>query len=56
MEGKFNKNSSECVSIDLETRGRDSFKVVPFEWYCPPVELMVKQRIERCPLVVTNIK
>ncbi len=32
-----------------------SVKVVPFEWYCPLVGLMVKQRIERCPLVVTKL-
>ncbi len=32
------------------------FKVVPFEWYCPLVGLMIKRGIERCPLVVTNVK
>ncbi len=33
-----------------------SIKVVPFEWYCPLVGLMIKRGIERCPLVVTNVK
>ncbi len=31
-------------------------KVVPFEWYCPLVRLIIKWGIERCPLVVTNVK
>ncbi len=34
----------------------DFFKVVPFEWYCPLVGLMIKRGIECCPLVITNVK
>ncbi len=35
---------------------KTGLKVVPFEWYCPLVGLMIKRGRERCPLVVNDVK
>ncbi len=41
-------------SVGHTDKTKGTFKLVPFEWYCHPVGLIVKQRIERCPLVVIS--